>query len=44
MTAQTVQTARKARITIESLADSVGALILLALGISMAGATIMVGL
>ncbi len=45
MTKQNVQTAaRKATFSIESVADRIGTLILLVMGISMAGATIMVGL
>ncbi len=44
MTSQNIQTVRKAGFSIESVADRIGTLILLVLGVSMAGATIMVGL
>jgi hypothetical protein len=45
MTKQNVQIAtRKAGFSIESVADRIGTLILLVMGVSMAGATIMVGL
>ena len=40
----TTQTVRRAHFSIESVADRIGTLILLVLGVSMAGATIMVGL
>ena len=45
MTKQNVQIAtRKAGFSIEAVADRIGTLILLVMGVSMAGATIMVGL
>jgi hypothetical protein len=45
MTTQNVQTTtRKAQFSIEAVADRIGTLILLVMGVSMAGATIMVGL
>jgi hypothetical protein len=45
MTTQNVQTTtRKARFSIEGVADRIGTLILLVMGVSMAGATILVGL
>jgi len=45
MTTQNVQTVvRKAGFSIESIADRLGTLILLVMGISMAGATILVGM
>jgi hypothetical protein len=37
-------TARKTRFTVESVADRIGTLVLLVLGVSMAGATILVGI